>query len=294
MAKEVAMCTQLQQWSPVKETPGAPSIPPQVGYCFHSPKKHPWRPIMGYEEIEVTPMPSQPITNTMVDPCYTPSGMAAEPLRFPNLVTGFDRSPEHAARAALYTRYTQNEWNQNSIKNYNESDAKRNFSERVRNDIMRMLRETDEIGTQGQRDSGRRIGERITDTTFWRNEVSIEMERLVSTCEKLNDTRRQLERAIAGIEGPLHIVQECLYHREKRQGLEQVHDAVEQSLLKEVAILRECQDKFRNMLEKVRQQSKNCRATQHELETDMRNKEYALGIDSMCHQLNNFSKARIR
>lgn len=44
------------------------------------------------------------------------------------------------------------------------------------------------------------------------------MERLVSTCEKLNDTRRQLERAIAGIEGPLHIVQECLYHREKRQG----------------------------------------------------------------------------
>lgn len=44
------------------------------------------------------------------------------------------------------------------------------------------------------------------------------------------------------------------------------------------------------MLEKVRQQSKNCRATQHELETDLRNKEYALGIDNMCHQLNNFSK----
>lgn len=104
-------------------------------------------------------------------------------------------------------------------------------------------------------------------------------------------------------------------------GLEQVHDAVEQSLLKEVAILRGAQDKFRNMLEKVgthnttatlvcistssereilckffyhqvRAQSKNCRATQHELETDMRNKEYALGIDSMCHQLNNFSKVR--
>lgn len=36
------------------------------------------------------------------------------------------------------------------------------------------FRETDEIGTQGQRDSGRRIGERITDTTFWRNEVNNE------------------------------------------------------------------------------------------------------------------------
>lgn len=42
----------------------------------------------------------------------------------------------------------------------------------------------------------------------------------------------------------------------------------------------------------VRQQSKNCRATQHELEMDMRSKECALGIDSMCHQLNNFSKVR--
>lgn len=37
--------------------------------------------------------------------------------------------------------------------------------------IFFFFRETDEIGTQGQRDSGRRIGERITDTTFWRNEV---------------------------------------------------------------------------------------------------------------------------
>lgn len=51
------------------------------------------------------------------------------------------------------------------------------------------------------------------------------MERLVATCEKLNDMRRQLERAIAGIEGPLHIVQECLYHREKRQGEKHVHES---------------------------------------------------------------------
>ncbi|GBP33535.1 Tektin-3 [Eumeta japonica] len=501
MSKDTTtMCTQLQQWNPAKDTPSSPAGPPQLGYCFHTPKKHPWRPVMGYEEIEVTPindpigglqieirckekrrtaegsaMPETARTQKLLHGIVhihakfhggqSNGSMATEPLRFPNLVTGFDRSPEHAGRAALYTRYTQYEWNQNSIKNYNESDSKRNFSERTRNDIMRTLRETDELSTQGQRDSGRRIGERITDTTFWRNESAIEMERLVNTCEKLNDMRRQLERAIAGIEGPLHIVQECLYHREKRQGMvgipaflkgrifrvavqgttsnlypilagipqknclfpclyaiyanhllmlrseltnweedvfsrytrttgpatkhvteppppwsrggveklrlilgclhrpraeqdssdcesgslcqkrsnclgpvrtintekfirllarrlldradnglypslqriisqglplfrevlllpgpEQVHDTVEQSLLKEVTLLRSCQEKFRMMLEKVRQQASNCRAAQHELETDMRNKEYSLGIDTMCHQLNNFSK----
>lgn len=59
----------------------------------------------------------------------------------------------------------------------------------------------------------------ITELDGWRSvQVAIEMERLVATCERLTDTRRQLERAVAGIEGPLHIVQECLYHREKRQG----------------------------------------------------------------------------
>lgn len=76
------------------------------------------------------------MTNALVDPCY--GGL--EPLRFPNLITGFDRAPEHAARAALYTRYTPYEWGQNTIANYNESDAKRNYAERMRNDIIRCVR----------------------------------------------------------------------------------------------------------------------------------------------------------
>ena len=32
------------------------------------------------------------------------------------------------------------------------------------------------------------------------------------------------------------------------------------------------------------------RAVQNELETDIRNKEAALGIDITCHQMNNFSR----
>lgn len=35
---------------------------------------------------------------------------------------------------------------------------------------------------------------------------------------------------------------------------------------------------------------RNNRAAQHELELDVVSKESALGIDNMCHQLNNFSK----
>jgi hypothetical protein len=67
--------------------------------------------------------------------------MATEPLRFPNLVTGFERNPAHAARTALYTRYTPYEWMQSNISHYNEADTNRNFSERLRGDAIRVIRQ---------------------------------------------------------------------------------------------------------------------------------------------------------
>lgn len=66
--------------------------------------------------------------------------MATEPLKYPNLVTGFERNPAHAARAALYTRYTPLEWTQANLKMYNEADTNRNYSERLRGDMIRALR----------------------------------------------------------------------------------------------------------------------------------------------------------
>lgn len=69
-----------------------------------------------------------------------------------------------------------------------------------------------------------------------------------------------------------------------------VHDQPEQSLLKEVETYRNSQEKLRALLDKTKAQLRNCRAAQHELETDVRSKESALGIDNMCHQLNNFSR----
>lgn len=84
--------------------------------------------------------------------------------------------------------------------------------------IICVLRETDEKTAQGQRESGRRLGERITDTTFWRNEVRTELERLIAETDLLMGQKRALKKAIDDIEGPLHIAQECLYHREKREG----------------------------------------------------------------------------
>lgn len=123
----------------------------------------------------------------------------------------------------------------------------------------------------------------------------------------MQDARRTIQKAIDDIEAPLHIAQECLYHREKRNGsqysysgfskfnfflvgLELVHDTSEQALLKEIETYRNCQEKLKCLFNKTQDQLRNNRAAQHELETDVKSKDSALGIDNMCHQLNNFSK----
>ncbi|KAG8034740.1 hypothetical protein G9C98_007816 [Cotesia typhae] len=191
-----------------------------------------------------------------------------KPLKFPNLVTGFQRNPVHASQSALHTRYTPNEWFQKQIKYYNEADANTYYSERIRNDAVKIMR----------------LGERITDVTFWRNEVASELERLIQECERLQDCRAVLEKAVQDIEGPLHIAEECLYHR-----TELVHDDSEKCLLSELSNLRSSQKKLEACLDRVKDQLRNCRASQNQLQLDMKNKESALGIDTLCHQLNNYS-----
>lgn len=113
------------------------------------------------------------------------------------------------------------------------------------------MRETDEVTTQGQREAGRRLGERVTDLTFWRNELNIEMEKVISEYALLSDMKRKTTKALEDLDPPLHIAQECLYFRENRQGVEKVHDVVEKNLLTEVQNLKASQEKLKICLDKV-------------------------------------------
>lgn len=113
------------------------------------------------------------------------------------------------------------------------------------------MRQTDEITCQGQREAGRRLGERLTDITFWRNELSIELEKVIAEHALLSEMKRKATKALEDLDPPLHIAQECLYFRENRQGIDKVHDIVEKSLLTEVQNLKSSQEKLRSCLEKV-------------------------------------------
>jgi len=90
-----------------------------------------------------------------------------------------------------------------------------------------------------------------------------------------------------------------------------VHDKVEKALLKEIETVRNCEKKLEQFMDKcvnqvcsgrqymistlknslnIAFQLTNSRAAQHQLQIDIQNKEIALGIDRVCHQMNNFSR----
>lgn len=180
-----------------------------------------------------------------------PIDLSREPLQFPNLVTGFDRNPEHATRSALYTRYTPAEWHKSCMTSYSESDTNRHLSERLRNDAIHLMRQTEEKTVTAQREAGRRLGERLTDLTFWRNELSIELEKVISEYSLLADMKRRTTKALEDLDPPLKIAEECLYFRENRQGIDKVHDNVEKTLLAEVKNLKSSQEKLKQYLDQV-------------------------------------------
>ncbi|XP_055383790.1 tektin-3-like [Condylostylus longicornis] len=270
--------------------PGNPptNVTNTVGYNYKTARAHPWRPTLAYEMCDT--VPDDVNANDIIAPTFVPQGMQTNAVSYPNLVSGYQNNPQHAAKAALYTRFTPGEWVNNNLSRFSESNVNRNLSERLRSEAVRAMRETDEKTSQSQRDAGRRLGERITDTTFWRNELNTELEKLIQELAVLNECKRNVAKALQDTEAPLHITQECLYHREGRQEIEKVHDHVEKRLLLEVDNLRNCQQKLRLLYEKCCIQIQDCRAAQHSLEDDIAHKESTLGIDSVCHRLNNFSR----
>ncbi|XP_054608972.1 tektin-3 [Dunckerocampus dactyliophorus] len=192
-------------------------------------------------------------------------------------------------RSTLTSRYTPDEWFRSNQSNYRESEASRNSAERLRRDTLRLIQDKEQLTRRTQENSSKNIGERLNDIAFWRSELSHEIDNMVTEIAALAEVKRRLERALAETERPLQVSQECLYHREKRMSIDLVHDDVEKDLIKEVEVIKSCQERMRRHLERAAAQLASNRAAQHELERDLSDKVTAQRIDDRCHHLRNTS-----
>jgi len=199
--------------------------------------------------------------------------------------------PTVNARMANHTRFTPQDWSASNIDHYNGADASRNNSERVRNEAVRLMREREDKTVTTQRDADRRIGERLGDETYWRNELQNELELNLNFTHQLEETRKKMEKALAETEGPLRVNSENIHHREGRKEIDLVGDQVEHSLMREVDNIKAWQQNLSRWLEGVNHQLGVNRAARHQLEQDLANKDHGINIDHTVHQLNNKSRA---
>ncbi|XP_013384963.1 tektin-3 [Lingula anatina] len=202
---------------------------------------------------------------------------------------GHARTYFNPARQQLYNRFSHGDWSSSNHANYHMSDRERSFAERLRADAWRAVKETDHRTRNRQADVTKRLGERVEDIDFWKKELVNECRAMENEIENLKEHKRILEKAYMDTNNPLHIAEECLLHREKRQGIDMVHDDVERSLSKEVLIIKNCQERMRKVLQRAHAQLKLDRAALHEMEKDAKDKHHAHHLDDRMHQLRNTS-----
>ncbi|KAL6089134.1 hypothetical protein STEG23_010236 [Scotinomys teguina] len=193
-------------------------------------------------------------------------------------------------RTTLFTRYTPDDWYRSNLVNYQESNSSRHNSERLRVDTSRLIQDKYQQIRKIQTDSTQNLGERVNDIAFWKSEITHELDAMIGETNALTDVKKRLERALAETEAPLQVARECLFHREKRMGIDLVHDEVEKELLAEVDGILCCQERMRQHLDKAIAQLASDRAAQHELEKDLSDKQTALRIDDKCKHLRNTSE----
>ncbi|XP_025067440.1 tektin-3 [Alligator sinensis] len=230
----------------------------------------PWRPSTYYKVAAITPT-------------LAPFSKGSQGLTQSKML------PFVSNRTALFTRYTPDDWYKSNLTNYKDSETSRHSAERLRVDTSRMIQDREQQTRKTQSEITKNLGERVNDIIFWKSELNHEIDEMIGETNALTDMKKRLERALAETEGPLQVAEECLLHREKRMGIDLVHDDVEKQLLTEVDVIKSCQERMRRHLDKAIAQLASDRAAQHELEKDLADKQTAHRIDDKCHHLRNTS-----
>ncbi|KAL2101885.1 hypothetical protein ACEWY4_003646 [Coilia grayii] len=186
---------------------------------------------------------------------------------------------------SMCSEITPEQWAKVNAANYRRSENDRRFAETFRKDTLRLIHAKDQFTSKTQSESNRWICERIGDLTFWSSEGKHESEKLMKETDMLKKIKIRLDHAIAEMVGPLQVSEECLCQRQKRIGVDLVHDEVEKELIQEVRVIKTCQEQLERMRDTVKKQLEADRIVHLILEKDLDDKHVAFEIDTRCYKM---------
>ncbi|KAM5214609.1 tektin-1 isoform 1-T2 [Hipposideros larvatus] len=186
-------------------------------------------------------------------------------------------------------KFLPSEWHIANKNQYHRAEAERSRSERLVAESQRLVDEIEKTTRKSQSDVNKKLEQRLEEIRFWKKELDDKLEQLVYVTEDLLMYQTRLEKALESVKEPLHITQTCLEYREKRVGIDLVHDEVEQELIKEAEVIRGVMALLTRTLEETTEQIRLNRSAKYNLEKDVKDKFVALTIDDICFSLNNNS-----
>ncbi|NXD14757.1 TEKT1 protein, partial [Nothocercus nigrocapillus] len=167
------------------------------------------------------------------------------------------------------------------------AESQKSSSERVTAESQRLVDETEKTTQKTQSDVNKKIEQRLEEIKFWKQELDEKLEQIVNETEVLLTCKTRVEKALESCKEPLVIAKQCLLNRERRVGIDLVHDKVEQELLKEAEVIKGVIALLERTLEQTKEQIRLNRSAKYQLEMDLRDKFTALMIDDYCAGLTN-------
>ncbi|XP_052028660.1 tektin-5-like [Apodemus sylvaticus] len=238
-----------------------------------------------------------------VQACYEPFHLprcrsAWRPRVFYNIPTT-QKSPEDSAgdrrprttlpslHSPFFSRYTQREWDRSNDLLISIAEASRRRASRLTDDSLRIMQDKDQLIRQLQEGTCRNLDQRLSDICFWKSGLCHERDMLIAENNSLKTLKRRLECAAEEVNCPLQVALNCVYNREKRMGIDMVHDNMEKNFLREADLLKCCQDQMRKLAKRIDFQVQDNRDAQHAVEQDIEDKSSAQSIEERCLNLKN-------
>ncbi|NWR50078.1 TEKT1 protein, partial [Regulus satrapa] len=167
------------------------------------------------------------------------------------------------------------------------TESQKSRSECMIAESWRLVDEIEKTTQKTQSDVNKKLEQRREEIKFWKQELDNKLGQIVHETEMLLTFKKRLERALEGCKEPLVIAQKCLLYRQRRVGIDLVHDEVEQELVKEAEVLQGIIALLGHTLEQTNEQIRRNRSAKYSLDMDLKDKFTALTIDDYCASLTN-------